>query len=118
MMIAQQLEQNANIRIFDISFNSIGGGIMTGNALKRARLKTDYAKSWAQCFKVNKTLIHVDIGNNNLEWFEMEIISDGLNRNHTILGIHVNGNRAKVDSLGFVHKESEYAHLSNLAKFG
>ena len=89
---------------------------MTGNPIKRNKFKTDCAKSWAQCFRMNKTLIHVDIGNNNLEWLEMEIISDGLNKNHTILGIHVSGNRARVDSLGFIHKESDYAHLSNLAQ--
>ena len=56
--------------------------------------KSQYALAWANCFKQNDTLIHVDISNNNLSWPEMEIIGEGLRKNHTILGLHVKGNMA------------------------
>lgn len=42
--------------------------------------------------------MHVDISHNMLKQLEMEIIGEGLNFNHTILGIHVKGNDAYVDS--------------------
>ena len=38
----------------------------------------------------------------------MEIIGEGLNFNHTILGIHVKGNDAYVDSQGFIRPFSKY----------
>lgn len=58
----------------------------------------ELSKSWADCFNANKSLIHVDISNNGIQWPEMEVIGEGLRTNHTLLGIHVNGNDAHVDS--------------------
>ena len=37
----------------------------------------------------------------------MEIISDGLPTNNTILGIHLMGNEGEVDPWGFIKKEKE-----------
>ena len=56
------------------------------------------AYAWADCFKNNKTLMHCDISHNMLQYLEMSIIGDGLEYNHTLLGLHVKGNDAYVDS--------------------
>jgi len=47
-------------------------------------------------------LIHVDFSNNDFAAPEIEIIAEGLKENHTILGIHMIGNEATTDALGFV----------------
>ena len=61
-------------------------------------MQLGFADAWAKCFKVNKTLIHVDISHSNLNWTQMEIIGEGLKKNHTILGIHVKGNQAEINA--------------------
>ena len=70
-----------------------------------------YAGAWSNCFKNNKALVHVDISHSDLTWPQMEIIGGGLSYNHTILGIHVIGNDAEIDSMGFVRKLSKLQHL-------
>ena len=39
---------------------------------------------------------------NNFRVEDMVVIGDGLRENHTLLGLHIDGNKAKVDTLGFV----------------
>ena len=108
------LEHNKNIKVFDISFNSIGGGVTINQAQLKYNKKSKFAFGWSQCFKNNDTLIHVDISNNNLSWPEMEIIGEGLRKNHTILGLHVKGNMAQVDSQGFITQRLDSISLANL----
>ena len=66
------------------------------------KLKKDCATAWAEAFKYNQSLIHVDIGHNSLKQKEMDVIAEGLKLNHTILGMHLQGNEAQVDSEGFL----------------
>ena len=57
-----------------------------------------HAEAWRDCFRENKSLVHVDISHNKVPKIDMEIIGEGLKENHTILGIHVNGNSGHVDN--------------------
>jgi len=50
----------------------------------------------------NRTLLHLDISFNSFSAEDMMALSDGLRENHTLLGIHVEGNNAKIDTLGFI----------------
>jgi len=43
-------------------------------------------------------MIHVDLSANNFSLSEVEIMAEGLNCNHSILGIHLLGNPAKIDT--------------------
>lgn len=52
--------------------------------------------------------MHLDIRHNNIKWNEMEIMAEGLKSNHSILGIHVKGNEAWVDSWGFIRPLHDY----------
>lgn len=101
-MLAKAIQPNKYLEVFDISFNSIGGGITINDEEKSAKLKETVAKSWADCFRYNRTLIHVDISHNNLKAPELATIAEGLRANHTILGIHLIGNEGEVDANGFV----------------
>ena len=49
-----------------------------------------------------------NIRHNGIRWNEMEIMAEGLKKNHSILGIHVKGNEAWVDSWGFIRPLHDY----------
>ena len=48
-------------------------------------------------------LLHLDISYNNINYIDAEKIAEHIKQNHTILGIHVDGNEMEVDELGFVY---------------
>ena len=48
-------------------------------------------------------LVHLDISYNNINTVDAKAISEHIKDNHTILGIHVDGNDMWVDELGFVY---------------
>ena len=50
----------------------------------------------------NIELLHLDISYNNINTIDAKAISENIKDNHTILGIHVDGNDMWVDELGFV----------------
>ena len=55
-------------------------------------------------------LLHLDLSYNNLNYHDCKAISEHIKYNHTILGIHVDGNDMWVDELGFVYpiEKSKY----------
>ena len=57
-------------------------------------------------------LLHLDISYNNLNYSDCKAISEHIKYNHTILGIHVDGNDMYTDGLGFIHpiNKSDYKH--------
>ena len=63
------------------------------------------AMKWAKALITNKTLVHLDLSFNNLKTPDIKVIGEGLKLNHTLLGIHLMGNEAKIDELGFVTPE-------------
>ena len=69
---------------------------------KKVKLDYSYAEEWAKAFYKNKELIHLDISFADFDSTEIEIISKGLNENHSILGLHVDGNDCDIDAMGFL----------------
>lgn len=67
--------------------------------------RVEYAQGWKECFQSNTSIVHIDFSNNSFSAHEVEVIAEGLKENHTILGIHMIGNEASVDALGFVAPE-------------
>lgn len=63
---------------------------------------TNIGIEWADCFKENKTLIHVDLSHNNFKKTDCKVIAEGLKENHTILGLHMIGNEVDTNSKGFI----------------
>lgn len=59
-------------------------------------------KTWGRALKQNKSLIHLDLSNNYLSDQACRMIGKRLNKNHTLFGVHIAGNAAMVDSLGFL----------------
>ena len=62
-------------------------------------------------------LLHLDISYNNINTLDGKAISEHIKDNHTILGIHVDGNDMYVDEFGFVYpiEKSKYKpnHFAN-----
>ena len=48
------------------------------------------------------SLIHLDISHNNLNYYDCKLIAEKSKTNHTILGIHVDGNAMEINCLGFI----------------
>ena len=65
---------------------------------------SDFAKELGDLFtEENHSLIHLDISHNNLNYVDCEYLSKKIVKNHTILGIHVDGNELTIDDLGFLY---------------
>ncbi len=50
-----------------------------------------------EMFRNNRTLVHVDLGFTKIKDGDRESIGEGLRQNHSVLGIHIQGN----ERLGF-----------------
>lgn len=77
-----------------------------------------FAKELGLLFKGEcKELVHLDISHNNIGFVDSQHISEEVKYNHSILGIHLDGNDMTIDSLGFItavqkenHDKSHYAN--------
>ena len=82
-------KNNNTLQVLDISFNSIG-------------FDKDWqtAKEFSVFWEENKSMVHIDISHCNFNTFDMEVIGEGLKSNHTLLGIHLIGNKGIINSKG------------------
>ena len=48
-------------------------------------------------------LIHLDISHNNINYIDCKLLSEKVKLNHTILGIHLDGNEMEINGLGFIN---------------
>ena len=63
-----------------------------------------FCKELCELFHNKDTeMLHLDISYNNINYIDACQISEHIKFNHTILGIHVDGNDMEVDELGFVY---------------
>lgn len=65
-------------------------------------------------FLLNKSLIHIDLSHNSFCYEAGLIMQEGLRLNHTLLGLHMNGNHFNIDANGFIqpsHSEASTAHV-------
>ena len=118
--LVEMLKYNSTLKYLDLHWNCLGvggcEGLMKGLAGNDGLVHIDLsynslgrkdnnvtAKALAEMFSLNQYLQHVDISNNYLSTKECEIIGEGLKDNHTIFGIHVQGNDCSVDSKGYLN---------------
>jgi hypothetical protein len=69
---------------------------------KYAKLLTESAKVWQIMFEKNENIIHLDISHNEFDARELVIMKQGLDENHKIIGLHITGNEADIDQMGFM----------------
>ena len=69
---------------------------------------------WGQSLKQNRTLIHLDMSNNDLSEVSCRIIGKELVHNQTLYGIHMQGNGCYVDCFGHLKFEENIVKAQNL----
>lgn len=84
---------STKIATLDLSWNAIG------SALDRNRAA---AFHFSKMLRKNKCLTHLDLSQNHLSQQECSLIGEGLAENHTLLGLHMTGNPASIDSHGYL----------------
>lgn len=94
--ICMGLLENECIRVLDLSWNSLSSPI-----------EENCSSVLAEVFTVNVKLIHVDISHNKFTSVDCERLAGGLEKNYTILGLHVEGNHAEIDGKGHLHTKEE-----------
>jgi len=85
----------------DVAWNRMGSGSHSADETRR-REALITARIWGEVFKHGNTLFHLDLSYNSFNVDECEAIAEGLQSNHTLFGIHLVGNEATVDDMGFV----------------
>lgn len=88
--IINAVKENFTMKMLDIGWNAIGS----------FRYK-QFAECLAKLF-TEENLIHIDISHNNLNYECCKIMAKGLANNHTLIGIHADGNNCLIDSKGFM----------------
>lgn len=73
------------LQTLDLSWNGLGKHRVDGQCGVVALL-ADYLAT-------NKTLTHLDISHNRMVAADLPTLSEGLNKNHTLMGLHVAGER-------------------------
>jgi hypothetical protein len=97
-MLASGLLENNSLKVLDLSWNSLGSSsdfILVGEAISR-----------------HLVLEHVDLSHNHITSENIVTLSNDMDKNHSILGIHLKGNAATVDSLGFITAYEDSSSLS------
>ena len=65
---------------------------------------SDFAVALGEYFaNVSMDLIHLDISHNNINYEDCKLLSEKVKLNHTLLGIHLDGNEMKINALGFIN---------------
>lgn len=94
------LEGNGKLRRLDLAFNRLGSGLHTDDSILKESDRN--AKVLASVFQDCSTLFHLDITHNAFTAEECSTLANGLLHNHTLFGLHMVGNDATIDDLGFV----------------
>ena len=73
-----------------------------------------FVKELCELFKNEDIeLLHLDISHNNIGYFDCKQIENDVKFNHSILGIHVDGNNMFIDELGFIHAVDKLHYEKN-----
>ena len=77
----------------ELCFNPIGN---------KHKQKVDCCPAFSELFKQNTSLLHMDMSVCGFTSTDCEKLSVGLNQNHSLIGLHFNGNGKGVDEYGFL----------------
>lgn len=90
--MAKSLGVNVTLKVLDFSWNSIG-------SLKDGKIGKELGEA------INhENLVHLDISHNNISELDCSILGETIHCNNTLFGLHIYGNEAEIDTLGFVGK--------------
>ena len=84
------LLKNAYLKVLDLSWNSLGAS------------EKGLADAFFNLFSKNNILAHCDFSYNNISYETTAKAAEGLNGNHSVFGLHWNGNQGFVDTDGYL----------------
>lgn len=90
-----------NLSKLNIGWNSLGSGSYGADETRREEGEAN-ARVLADIFRSNTVLFHIDLSYNSFNADECGIMAKGLIANHSLYGLHMIGNAATVDGMGFV----------------
>mmetsp|Transcript_6210 Transcript_6210/g.15516 ORF Transcript_6210/g.15516 Transcript_6210/m.15516 type:complete len:861 (+) Transcript_6210:1384-3966(+) len=117
--MARALSVNQKLRQLDMSWNNIGwrGGLALARGLSKSRLShldlswnsmgsnmdrgRECSSALSVALEVNMELLHASFSHNNFSTLDCESIAKGLRANHSLMGLHMEGD-AVLDARGFL----------------
>lgn len=100
--LADSLITNNSIKVLDISWNAISSPSIDNSIVK-----------FAEAIKLNAKLYHLDISNNCLQAEDCQTIGNALLSNSTLIGLHMDGNGAILDSKGYLKMDLSTSRTRN-----
>lgn len=100
--LAEALSDNNSIKVLDLSFNSFS----SPSGLP--------VKSLAKAIKQNIKIYHLDLSNNGFNESDCKVLAEALTGNTTLIGLHMQGNGAKIDAKGFLTVDVTSSRVRNL----
>jgi hypothetical protein len=94
--LVEGLFHSKSMRMLDISWNSIG-----------VTEDEEFGKRFGEALNECKTMRHLDIAYNKLKLPVTVALAEEIFNNHTLWGIHAQGNDTAVDAMGFLHSETK-----------
>ena len=91
VVLCGALQDNASLKTIDMSFNALGN-----------RARPFVSRALAKALHINRTLTHLDLSHNQFGHQECRVLGRALNSNHSLLGLHLEGNAAFADARGFL----------------
>jgi hypothetical protein len=89
--IATALKYNTQLRILDLSWNALA-----------SPMNDNCAGLLGAAISSHTKLFHVDLSHNRFKLADSALIAKGSLENHSIMGLHMEGNESDVDPLGFI----------------
>ena len=94
-LIFEGVRDSRQLRLLDISWNNLSKG-------SPAQL-TEMINFCGEAINISK-LVHLDLSYNHLASEYCDSLGEMIFENHTLWGLHMNGNSCKVDAFGFIKK--------------
>lgn len=93
---AADARKSGGLRRLGIAWNRLGSKATNSSQATRS------AKLLCSIFEECKALFHLDLSYNGFGAEDCAVMAAGLAKNHTLFGLHLIGNEAMVDDLGFI----------------
>lgn len=90
--IATALKYNTQLRVLDLSWNALSSPTLD-----------NCAGILGSALSVHNKLFHVDFSHNRFKLSDSALIAKGSLENHSIMGLHMEGNDSDVDPVGFIN---------------
>ncbi|RLN93597.1 hypothetical protein BBJ28_00015854 [Nothophytophthora sp. Chile5] len=118
LKIVEALKFHASLRVCDLSWNALsssgscsasgsGGSAVNSTGQERVLRPRAVVAALADSLANNKVLAHLDLSSNRLDLEDCTLLAKQLESNQTLVGLHMSGNCASVDSRGFLMPKAQ-----------